>query len=170
MRKWLLVLSLAAAFYLDTMFFNVVNLYGLRPDVMLAVIVSLGVLIGPVPAGAIGFGLGLLADILFNKIVGLTALTYMLSGAAAGLFYRKFFADNLIIPTAVAMICSFLKEHILLIAAVLAGSRPPYFMAFATYILPCFLLTGGVCILVHLFFKHTLYRQLWRQEAIKLEE
>ena len=86
------------------------------------------------------------------------------------MFYRKFFADNLIIPTAVAMICSFLKEHILLIAAVLAGSRPPYFMAFATYILPCFLLTGGVCILVHLFFKHTLYRQLWRQEAIKLEE
>ncbi|MBO4563094.1 MAG: rod shape-determining protein MreD [Clostridia bacterium] len=170
MRKWLLVLSLLLAFWLDTIFFNLVGLYGMmRPDVMLAVTVSLGVLMGPAPAAAIGFGMGLLADIFFNKIVGLTALTYMLSGVAGGLFFHKFYADNLVIPTVTAMACSFLKEHILLIASVIAGARPPYFLTFATYIIPCFLLTGGVCLLIHLFFKKNLYRQLWRQEAIKLE-
>lgn len=169
MRRWLLAIVLIAAFYLDTMFFNFVNLYGIRPDLMLAVVVSVGVLAGPAPAAAIGFGIGLLADIMFNKIVGLTALTYMLAGAAGGLFYRKFFADNLIIPTVTTMVCSFVKEHILMFAALLAGARPPYFLTLLTYILPCLLLTGGSCALIHLFFKHALYRPLWRKEAINLE-
>lgn len=169
MRKWLLALVLAAAFYLDTMFFNTVNLYGIRPDLMLAVIVSVGVLAGPAPAAAIGFGVGLLADIMFNKVVGLTALTYMLAGVAGGLFYRKFFADNLVIPMFTAMACSFLKEHILMFAALLMRARPPYFLTLLTYILPCLLLTGGSCALIHLFFKHQLYRPLWRNEAINIE-
>ncbi|MBO4848271.1 MAG: rod shape-determining protein MreD [Clostridia bacterium] len=170
MRKWLLVLSLVLAFYLDTVFFNLIGLYGkMRPDVMLAAVVSLGVLMGPAPAAAVGFGIGLLADIFFNKIVGLTSLTYMLSGVAGGLFFHKFYADNLVIPTATAVACAFVKEHILLFASLLAGARPPYFLTFATYILPSILLTGGVCLLIHLFFKKNLYRQLWRQEAIKLE-
>lgn len=169
MRKWLLVLSLAAVFYIDNMFFSSIGLYGIRPDLMLAVAVSLGVLMGPAPAAAIGFGMGLLTDVIFNKIVGLSALTYMLSGVAGGLFYRKFFADNLIIPTATATVCSFIKEHVFLIAVLICGSRPPYFMTLLTYILPCLLLTGGSCALIHLFFKHALYRPLWRQGAIKLE-
>ena len=52
MRKWLVVLSLVIAFYLDTVFFNMLNLYGIRPDLTLAVIVSLGVLAGSGPAAA----------------------------------------------------------------------------------------------------------------------
>jgi rod shape-determining protein MreD len=98
MRKWLLAVSIIVVFYLDNVLVTSLPLRGLRPDLTLAFVVSLGVLTGSVPAAAIGFGMGLAADIFFNKIVGLTALTYMLSGAAAGLFYRKFYADNLIIP------------------------------------------------------------------------
>lgn len=170
MRKWLLALSLLAAFYLDTIFFSIIDVKGIRPDVMLAAVVSLGVLIGPFPAAAIGAVMGLLADIFFNKIVGLSALTYMLAGVAGGLFYRKFYADNLIIPTVTAMVCSFIKEHLFLAAVLIKGSRPPYFKTFASFILPCFLLTGAACVLIHLFFKHALFRPLWRKEAIKLDQ
>ncbi|MCR5610992.1 MAG: rod shape-determining protein MreD [Clostridiales bacterium] len=166
MRKWLVVLSLVIAFYLDTVFFNMLNLYGIRPDLTLAVIVSLGVLAGSGPAAAAGFITGLIADVLFNKIVGLTALSYMLSGFIAGFFYRKFYADNIIIPTVLLLICFFVKEHVFLFASLLAGARPNYFMTLITYILPSLLLTGGTVILVHLFFKKTLYRSLWRNEAI----
>lgn len=170
MRRWLLILSLVIAFYLDTTFFNIVNLYGIRPDVMLAVVVSLGVLVGPAPAGAIGLGLGLLADVFFNKIVGLTALTYMLSGVFAGIFYNKFYADNLIIPTATAAVAAFIKTHVFFAAVAIAGARPNYIVTFAAYILPCSLLTAGAAALVHLFFKKALYRPLWRQAALNLEK
>lgn len=169
MRKWLLILSLAVAFYIDNVFLNVASLLGIRPDVTLALVVSVGVLAGPAPAALCGFTVGLLADIFFNKIVGLTALTYMLSGFAGGLFYRKFYADNLVIPAVTAVVCSFLKEHFFLIATLIYGSRPQYFAALGYYIVPCFLLTGAVCILIHLFFKKALFKPLYRKEAIKLD-
>ncbi|MBO6061437.1 MAG: rod shape-determining protein MreD [Clostridia bacterium] len=169
MRKWLLAIFLVLCFYIDNVLFGFIGVHWLRPDVMLALVVSLGVLAGPAAAGAAGFVLGLVTDIFFNKIVGLTGLTLMLSGCAAGLFYRKFYADNLIIPTVTAMVCSFIKEHIFLIASAAAGASPPYFLTLATHILPCFLLTGGVCALLHLFLKDNLYRPLWRKEAIDIE-
>ena len=170
MRKWLLVVFLILGFYLDNTFFNLINLYGIRPDIELAMIVSLGVLIGSGPAGAIGFGLGLLADIFFNKIVGLTALTYMLTGVFAGFFYRKFYADNIIIPTVTAAIAAFLKAHVFFIAALIAGAKPSYLLTLAAHILPCALLTGGAGTLIHLIFKKALFRPLWRQAALKLEK
>lgn len=169
MRKWLFALVVLLVFYLDTMLFNFINLYGIRPDVTLALVVSLGVLLGSGPAAATGFVMGLVADIFFNKIVGLSALAYMLSGFAAGLFYRKFFADNIIIPAVTSVACFFIKEHIFLAASLIRGARPPYFMTLATYILPSLLLTGGVCLLLHLFLKKALFKPLWRKENIKLE-
>lgn len=169
MRKWLLVLSLAAVFFIDNVFADNVVVFGFRADVMLAAVVALGVLAGPLTGSAAGLILGLITDIVFNKIVGLSALTYMFSGLAGGFFYRKFYADNLIIPTVTAMICSFIKEHVFLIAAKLSGGRPPYFYTLASYVIPCFLLTGGICALLYIFFKHALFKPLWRNEAIKLE-
>ena len=170
MRKWLLFLVLAIAFYLDTTFFNLVNLYGIRPDMMLAVVVSLGVLIGAAPAAAIGFCIGLLADIMFNKIEGLTALTYMLTGVFSGFFYHKFYADNLIIPTVTAAVAAFIKTHVFFVAVLLAGAKPNYFLTLAAYMLPCSLLTAGATALIHLFLKKALYRPLWRQKALELDK
>ena len=166
MRKWVFVLSLLAAYLLDNVFFNTFNLYGIRPDVTLAVTVSLGVLLGSGPAAAVGFGLGLLTDIIFNKIVGLTGLTYMLSGVAAGLFYHKFYADNIIIPTVTCAVSFFIKEHVFLVASFIQGARPPYFLTLAAYIVPSLILTGVSCLLIHLFFKKALFKPLWRNEAI----
>lgn len=170
MRRWLLAIVLVLAFYLDNTFFNLINLFGIRPDIELAVIVSLGVLLGPAPAAAIGFALGLLADIFFNKIVGLTALTYMLTGVLSGFFYRKFYADNLVIPTVTAAAAGFLKAHVFYIAAVIAGARAGYLLTLAAHILPCSLLTGGVAALIHLLLKKALFRPLWRQGALKLDK
>ena len=170
MRKWLFVLTAALAFYLDNVLFNTVNLWGLRPDMTLIITVCFGVLLGAFPAAMTGLVMGLLTDIFFNKLVGPSALVYMLSGLAGGIFYQKFYADNIIIPTVTAMICFFFKEHFMLIASRLAGGRPPYFMTLVSYILPSLLLTGGVCVLMHLFLKHNLFRPLWRKEAIKLDQ
>ena len=175
MRKWLFALVVILSFYLDNVFFNMVNLdigaviRGARPDITLCVMVSFGVLLGPGPAALTGFIMGVIADIFFNKLVGPSPIVYMLAGVAGGFFYRKFYADNLIIPTVTAVVSFFVKEHILLIVSKRAGARPPYFMTLASYILPSLILTGGACLLIHLFLKHTLYRPLWRNEAIKLD-
>ncbi|MBR4658294.1 MAG: rod shape-determining protein MreD [Clostridia bacterium] len=175
MRKWLFALVVILAFYLDNVLFSLMGLdvggviQGLRPDITLCVIISFGVLLGPAPAALTGAIMGLIADLFFNKLVGPSAIVYMLAGAAGGFFYRKFYADNLIIPTVTCVVSFFIKEHILLVIARIAGARPPYFMTLISHILPCLILTGGVCMLIHLFLKHALFRPLWRNEAIKLD-
>ena len=175
MRKWLFALVVVIAFYLDNVFFNIFNLdiggviRGARPDITLCVMVSFGVLLGPAPAALTGLIMGFITDVFFNKLVGPSSIVYMLAGISGGIFYRKFYADNLIIPTAAALVVFFIKEHIFLIAAKLAGARPSYFMTLGSYMIPCLILTGGACLLIHLFLKHHLFRPLWRDEAIKLE-
>lgn len=170
MRKWLIAVMVVIALYLDSTFFNIVNLYGIRPDVTVALVVSLGVLIGGAPSAAIGFGVGFIIDLFFNKVVGLSSIAYISAAAVAGIFFKKFYADNLIIPTVIAAVASFVKEHIFLVAVLLMGARPNYPLMLAAYILPSALLTGGVCAIVHLFQRKALYRPLWRQGAIDIEK
>lgn len=175
MRKWLFALVVLLAFYLDNVVFSMFGIdiggviKGARPDITLAVMVSFGVLLGAGPAALTGLIMGFIADLMFNKLVGPSAIVYMLAGIAGGIFYRKFYADNLIIPAATIVICYFIKAHILLVISRIAGARPPYFMTLLSYVIPSLILTGGAGVLIHLFLKHALFRPLWRKEAIKLE-
>ena len=158
MKRYALVIavSIIVCSYLNAAFFTNVNIFGIRPDAILALIVSIGVLLGGLPASIIGLGVGLMMDVFFNKIVGLSAIAYIVSGIAGGIFYKKFYADNVIIPAATAVVSTFFKEHILCLAALLAGARFNYGLMLVAYILPCCLLTGGICILIHMVMKSML--------------
>lgn len=97
-------------FILKRRLFTNVNIFGIRPDAILALIVSIGVLLGGLPASIIGLGVGLMMDVFFNKIVGLSAIAYIVAGIAGGIFYKKFYADNVIIPAATAVVSTFSKN------------------------------------------------------------
>ncbi len=108
--------SLLVAFYLDSFLFARFHLFGIRPDCLLALLVSLGVLLGQSDGLILGLVAGLLSDVLFGRAVGLGAVAYMLAGVAGGLFYKKFYADNIVIPAATAAVCAFGKEHLMAVS------------------------------------------------------
>ena len=165
MRKYVVVIAVAAAFFLDSMVFNGIDIFGFRPDTMMAVIVSLAVLIGAAPAAAIGIGMGILTDILFNAHLGLNSICLLLAALAGGFFYNKYYADNVVIPALTAAFAVFVKEHVMLIASLLMGRNlSGYFMMFISHILPSLLLTGGLCALAHLILKATLFKPLWDKD------
>ena len=150
MKKLAVVLSLVIAFFLDSILFQRLNIYGVRPDALFAVICSLGVLLGSAPAAGIGLAAGLLMDICFNKIIG---------GIVSGLFYHKFYADNFIIPAVTAAIGGFIKELGIGIILMILGARYNIALMIVQYILPSAVMTGGFCILVHLIMKPVLTHQ-----------
>lgn len=152
--------SLLLGVFLDSVLFARLNLMGLRPDCLLAIMVSLGLLLGQQAGMLLGLGAGLLVDVLFGRVVGLSAMAYMLAGAAGGLFYKKFYADNIIVPSVTAAVCALGKEHLMALTVRLMGGSFGYFEMFFTYMLPCALLTGGFCALAHLLLKPTLQRQV----------
>lgn len=159
MKKLAVVLSLVIAFFLDSILFQRLNIYGVRPDALFAVICSLGVLLGSAPAAGIGLAAGLLMDICFNKIIGLGAACYMIAGIVSGLFYHKFYADNFIIPAVTAAIGGFIKELGIGIILMILGARYNIALMIVQYILPSAVMTGGFCILVHLIMKPVLTHQ-----------
>lgn len=154
------VISLLVAVFLDSVLFARLHIMGIRPDCLLALAVSLGVLLGQQEGLLFGLAGGLLVDVLFGRAVGLNAMAYMLSGAAGGLFYKKFYADNIVIPSVTAAVCALGKENLMAIVVRLQGGRFGYFEMLFAYMLPCALLTGAFCALTHLLLKPTLQRQV----------
>lgn len=146
--------------YLDSILFCRVNLGGIRPDALMTVIVSAGVLLGSMKGGLLGLGIGLFMDVLFGKFIGISAMGYMVAGMAGGLFYQKFFADNVIVPAAVAAAAALIKEHIMMLAAVMNGASFSYGAMLGGYVLPCMLMTLALEMPVHVLLKRGLARQV----------
>lgn len=160
MKRFLLPLLLIFALYFDSIFFHHVNICSVRPDTLLAVIISYSVLAGSVKGGVLGLFTGLFSDIFFGEYIGFYALIYMLCAMAAGLFEGKFYSDNYVVAPLTALCASFLKDNISALALALDGGRFYYGNMLLTYILPCAVFTGLVCILVHLLLKPSMNRQV----------
>ena len=150
MRRAALPIALLIGIYLDSILFCRLNISGIRPDALLAVVVSAGVLLGSVKGGLLGVGIGLFMDVLFGKCVGLSAIAYMVAGAA----------DNVIVPAGVAAASALLKEHIMMLAVRLSGGTFSYAEMVGAYVLPSMLLTVALTMPVHVLLKRALARQV----------
>lgn len=163
MRKLLLALCVFAAVLLDYIIFPRLGLARIAPDALIALLVSLSVLTGLLPAVPIAAALGLLLDIGFNRFIGMSAVPLFVSALAGSAFYGRFYADNIIIPAVTAAVAAFFKELFLLSALMLYGGKTSGYLAlFALHILPVSLITGALCALVHLLFKRYLLRSSFR--------
>lgn len=160
MRRFVLPIAFIIGVYLDSILFIRLNIGGIRPDALMVVVVSAGVLLGSVKGGLLGVGIGLFMDVLFGKYVGLSAIAYMVTGAAGGLFYQKFYADNVIVPAVVAAAGVLFKEHVMMLAVRISGGAFQYAHALGTYVLPCMLLTVALTMPVHVILKRSLARQV----------
>ncbi|MBQ9832411.1 MAG: rod shape-determining protein MreD [Clostridia bacterium] len=160
MKRFLIPIFLVISLYLDSILFHHVNIFGTRPDAVLAVVISCSVLTGSVKGGIAGLCAGLFADIFFGEYVGLYALIYMLSGMLSGLLEGKFYSDNIVIAPLCALGASFIKENIMAFSLSLDGGRFNYGSMLITYILPCAVLTGLFCMLIHIILKPSMSRQV----------
>ena len=160
MRKYVIAIALAAAFYIDTVLFGVFGSPVFWPNTVLAVIAALSV-----PFAAVGIGIGFVIDVVYNKYIGLTSLSLLIAALAGGAFYNKFYADNVIVPAGVAAVAYTVKEHILLFTLLISGGNlSSYFMLLLTHILPSAVLTGGFAALAHVIFKKVLFKSLWHRD------
>lgn len=165
MRKYVIAIALAAAFYIDTVLFGVCGSPVFWPNTVLAVIATLSVMGGAAPFAALGIGIGLVVDVVYNKYLGLTSLSLLLAALAGGAFYNKFYADNVIVPAGVAAVAFTVKEHILLFVLLVSGGNlDSYFMLMLTHILPSAVLTGGFAALAQVIFKKVLFKSLWHRD------
>ena len=163
MRKLLLALCILAAVLLDYLIFPGLGLSRVAPDALIALLVSLSVLTGLLPAAPIAVVLGILLDIGFNRFIGMSAIPLFVSALAGSVFYGRFYADNVVIPAVTAAVAALFKELFLFAVLLISGGRTSgYFALFALHVLPVSLLTGALCALIRLAFKNYLLRSSFR--------
>ena len=93
-----LVALVILAVLLQVTFFSRVALFHVSPDVLPAVIASLGLLGGSMSGAVAGFSAGLLLDCLLIAPLGGSSLVLMATGYLAGLFRERFEITSAFLP------------------------------------------------------------------------
>lgn len=87
---------------LQLSFFSRVELFGASPDLLPALVVSLGLLGGSMTGAVAGFSIGFLVDCLLVEALGAGSLVLLGTGYLAGLFRERFEINSSLTP---ALLC-----------------------------------------------------------------
>jgi len=75
-----------------------IRVYGIQPDTTVLLIVSYAVLRGDIEGALAGFFAGLIQDIFFGGIIGVSALLGFILGYVCGKPFKDFFPENDFLP------------------------------------------------------------------------
>jgi rod shape-determining protein MreD len=105
-----IVLIVVVAVLLQLSFFSQVQLFRTSPDILPAVVVSLGLLGGSLAGATTGFSVGLLVDCLLVEALGATSLVLLSVGYMAGLYRERFDVTNSLTPPLLCMLLTLVAE------------------------------------------------------------
>jgi rod shape-determining protein MreD len=105
-----IVAIVVLAVLLQLSFFSQVELFRVSPDILPAVVVSLGLLGGSLLGAVSGFSVGLLVDCLLVEALGATSLVLLSVGYLAGIYRERFDVTNSLIPPLLCMALTLVAE------------------------------------------------------------
>ncbi len=149
MRYWALLAILGIAFLLQTTVAGFLTIRGVHPDLLLATVVSFGLLFGP-EVGLLGGGLaGFLLDVVYGRYMGLHILILASLGLAVGMVEQRVFKDSLVLPLLAGLVTSLMTQIATLTILAFFGWRVPLVTTMKTLIFPGALYSAMVTALVY---------------------
>lgn len=109
---------------------------GIRPDLLLIITVSAGLLFGREHGVGIGFFAGLVQDLASGGIFGLNTLPKLLIGFAAGTVERKVFKEHILLPLAAMALTTSLNYVLMLALLLFFGYKVDFVAAVVHNMLP----------------------------------
>lgn len=107
-----------------------------RPDLLLMLTVSVGLIFGQVAGVSVGFFSGLLWDLLTAQFFGMYTLAKILTGYLIGCFEKKVFKEHPILPLATIFLATFVHEGILYIGTRMLDIEVPLLPLIGKNVLP----------------------------------
>lgn len=122
-RTAVFVLIVLTAVILQTALLSRVRIFGVAPDLVLVLIISLALLEGPLVGAAAGFGGGILRDFLLETPAGLTSLAYLAVGYVVGTVRPYVQSTSVFLPVAAVGAASFVGTVLYALLAFLLGAQ-----------------------------------------------
>lgn len=99
-RHAVLGLSILAALVLQSAVFPHLTILGVKPDLLMIIVASWGLLYGRQEGFVAGLAAGLVQDLAFGQYIGLFSLTMAIVGFGVGVVESKIFKETIWVPTA----------------------------------------------------------------------
>ena len=120
-----IVLLVILAVLLQLSFFSQVELFHVSPDILPAVVVSLGLLGGSLLGAVSGFWVGLLVDCLLDEALGATSLVLLSVVYLAGIYRERFDVTNSLTPPLLCMGLTLVAELSMAAVQLMLGVDAP---------------------------------------------
>lgn len=108
----------------------------LKPDLILIMVISYGLLKGSESGTAFGLVSGFVMDLFSGNVIGIGALIKMIAGFSAGLLEKNIFKDNLLIPALVTFVWTIVLESFNVIIRLVFKANFNFLTVFISIIVP----------------------------------
>ncbi|MCL2610162.1 MAG: rod shape-determining protein MreD [Defluviitaleaceae bacterium] len=136
LRILIVLLIIFINFILQSTLFHSIAIFGITPNTAIVIIVAFAIMRQDIEGAIIGFFAGLLQDIFFGNVIGLTALLYMFIGFLCGKPFKEFYLENYILPIALVGTSTILYNFLYYVINFLFRARLDFFTYFGIIILP----------------------------------
>jgi rod shape-determining protein MreD len=116
-------LTILTAVLLQSTIFARLTLFGVAPDLVLAVVISFALIEGPSAGALLGFSGGLLRDLLLDAPTGLTGLAYLVIGYVVGSIRPYLQSTSVFVPAAGIFFGSMAATTVYEVLQALLGER-----------------------------------------------
>ncbi|MBO8137259.1 MAG: rod shape-determining protein MreD [Desulfotomaculum sp.] len=149
MRTVLLFMIFAVALVLQATIFDFFRIFGVKPDLVLLLVIFYGFIYGSKEGAFVGFLGGLLVDFLTGHYIGVNALSKMAAGFFAGLGETKLYKENVFIATIVSMTGTAAGQSVYYLLLLAAGIKIPFFLGLFQVIIPVALYNGLLTLVLY---------------------
>lgn len=160
-RKIAMAILIIAVTLLQCSVFQYIEVASIKPNLLLILTVSFGLMQGRKSGLLIGFFSGLCLDLLFYQTLGFHALIYMWIGYLSGYFYRIFYDDDIKTPLLLVSAADLLYGMMQYLFTFLLRGRTNFFFYLDRIIIPEILYTIVMTILT--------YRLIYRLNQLLLK-
>jgi rod shape-determining protein MreD len=121
MKPFFWVFVLVVTLVIQTTWLPLVTVGGARPDLLLLVVVSTGLLLGREHGVGMGFFAGLLQDLASGNIFGVSVLSKTATGYLAGIMERNVFKENVLLPLMGVVVATVFNSAFMIVMLLFLG-------------------------------------------------
>lgn len=164
MKVVLWIVIVALIYVIQCSLIPIATINGIKPDLLLIVVLSTGLLTGKEKGVAVGFFAGMLADLASGGIFGCNTLSKMAIGYGAGMLERKVFKENILLPLLAVMVGTVIHTGLMTVILVIMGYRVELLSLVIHNLLPLMAYNIIVAIPVHILIYKLNYAEMYRTE------
>lgn len=164
MKVLLWIVVIALTYVIQCALIPLVTVNGIKPDLLLIVVLSTGLLAGKEKGVAVGFFAGMLADVASGGIFGCHTLSKMAIGYGAGMLERKVFKENILLPLLAVMVATVFHSVLMTLILAVMGYRIELIPLIIHNLLPLMAYNIIMAIPIHMLIYKLNYAEMYRNE------